>query len=1435
MFQNEELKKHLETSYTVSSNSAVVAEWNMNVPGNIQALGNYRYRKNSTNYSALIDFYDPTDSGKYYTGATDADVVVDYGLNDSATPLLFQTVKQKEKLYYSLEDCVKPFRPRSGINKLSYFNGKYISHPNKDMYARPRYYMPHKDDEFKYWRSYRTESSGTTLATANVEYGVSKNSDTGIYSIDDANPFVVYKEEVPTNKIVIKVQTNVGSVNMGSFKGPDGVVYLDPFYGESNKTVPQVFSIQYLDSNNKWVNAIDFNTKSFRDDQQTPIFPADGTLSLQYGLEIPQEYINNFYFAGKVSALNALPQNNNIGYAYIIAENATDLGALAIFNGTDYDFSIPSYKWQLSVDEITSNTNFITDFSNPDFFYQANSTKKIYRDFMFIKGIRLVVSSMSKPNVPLELIEMSPRLIANISDYVTEFSVTKALSDLGNSSLPVGQLMASTGTISLFDSDYSFNANNKWNDGTGSIIAKYLNRHIKFTFFEIIKNVNNSDYYIPIKTLYSDNIPQVDQQNSMISITLRDFYFYFESTKAPKIFLEHVSLSQAICILLDSVGFSNYVFKRTAKSNDPIIPNFFIAPEQSVAEVLLQLAVSTQSAMFFDEYNNFVVMTKEYLLDNTGERKIDMTLYGNDTSSALQNIAAASSQEQKVVNSGTINFTSRYIARTYGSLSQASHTDKSWIYKPSLLWEVSGTPGITTLNNQSQAKYSLGAMPLNSDLTSSVPSVSKNVLINNKIDIGENAVWLTRPTGLLYANGEIIKYDAVEYNVSGTGNVWISDNSDYQKYFSELPFNGKIYPTGYVRIFAEPYYETIGGITKMKNGPVASHGRGQFGTQIVSHDAGLNPYWTDNAYVQGCNMKSELLYTMEVQPTLPETEIGNAGVNKTLAEKLKRNGIIKNYMSSKYALETDTSSLKTTKDGTIQSSALVMSGPDFTTTDTPRDFVSYVWKSLSKNFPHIGTRVRILGKVESLKDMSQSPVGAMSYFNVPGIDPTTTVSVGGGSAGISLVDPKTNIGYYFEIAALTSGNIQSYLNVDAKTGLSTTSMDNVMFYKVQKEKSSDRAVPIKLWGGIGNIIVDSGDFAGQYRMINEENPSVYDLAIEYVDSEYARTFYLYINETLVKTVVDPNPIALKNPSIGLFVRGTSKAMFENIYALGKNYATNDVFSTDIPIASVFKDDNKEINAIESMTKYALSGAVQKTYLSGINSNNEPSYNLYFEEFGTILRECAYFNIKYDRAYPALYAKISPTLNRLKGYTVSGFTADSYGAEFLIFNNTDTTLILDETSGNFLRIQGVTFTQDTTNKITIDDYYNKVGNPSNPKLSGDTVIKSPDIVAKEYDQIKLSRMLHGKNEFTIESPYIQDFDTANSLLGWIASKNLKPRKAVGLDIFSMPTLQLGDLVNIHYKQDGIDVIASTDTKFVVYNIEYKKSNEGPIMTVHLSEV
>jgi hypothetical protein len=98
------------------------------------------------------------------------------------------------------------------------------------------------------------------------------------------------------------------------------------------------------------------------------------------------------------------------------------------------------------------------------------------------------------------------------------------------------------------------------------------------------------------------------------------------------------------------------------------------------------------------------------------------------------------------------------------------------------------------------------------------------------------------------------------------------------------------------------------------------------------------------------------------------------------------------------------------------------------------------------------------------------------------------------------------------------------------------------------------------------------------------------------------------------------------------------------------------------------------------------------------------------------------------------------------------------------------------------------------------------------------------------------MNYGRKEFTLDTPYIQTSDDADNLMEWLISKISKPRKSIGIKLFSTPILQLGDIVNIDYKDsDGLDQITDSSKRFLVYNIDYSKNSSGPEMTAYLSEV
>jgi hypothetical protein len=1261
-------------------------------------------------------------------------------------------------------------------------------------------------------------------------------------------------------------------------------VITDPLSDRSKSSIPKKWKIQYLDLENNWIDAMAFDENSSRSDG-SEIVSWDGYVELSYGIKIPEEYRQNFHFIDYISSSVQLPLNSINGESYILLENDLDPGLVYVWSTrlNKWETFNAEYGFSLLEDDDTKRTGIIKSLANPSYFLVSQIP--VYRDIIFIKGLRVVVETMTAPNNTFDLIEMSPRLKADVSNYVIDFEINKdiAATDYG---LPVGALVASTGQINLSNYDGSFTRLNTFDkeNKTGSIIANNLRPQIKFDFYETVLNVDGYDKFVPLKTFYSEDSAESYGGFSDVSLNLRDAFFRFESSMAASIFLQNCTLTMAVAVLLDNIGFGNYVFKNITNANDPVIPFFFVEPDISVAEVLQRLAQSTQTAMFFDEYNNFVIMPKEYLIPDysVGDNETYIlermtTLYGQREDSGVPNIEFISGVDSKIVNDGQINYTTRYIQREVARLEQAQLilNERTYAYKSSLLWELGDQNEERTINQpMGKSGYALGAATLNTDLSNVVPYVENNEIKENIIDVGESAIWLPRFQGYLYANGEIIRYDAQEYTVSGVGNVWIKNNNEYQKYFSKLPFNGKMILTGNLRIYVEPFYQELPGANvdglesgvSYKNGEVKSHGRGQFGTSVAFHYSGLNNYWTSINNREAFRMNSSFLFSTVPTESIKYPPILTTGASLRRDEDARSqsvvSGKIASLMKKTVRSENNSSTVNQTDAGTVQSSAMILSGAKLSSqSSSPRDLITYVYKNFeNSDYKHVGTRMRIIGK--QVDEKNQVPDNSTTYFTTDINNETSSISGGSGGIGF-MVDNNTKSGYYFEIMSLSKDVISSFSTTTNKDGV----LDNIVFYKilpnnvrypytgldsngnenvvVNANGRENFAQPVKLWGTSAKVLVDDGMFSGMDRLASQDNPTVYDLAIEFEKVGTSVKFYLYLNNSLVATVIDKSPLPTVTTdtvfSTCLFVRGGSKCMFENIYAL-KNRAvqsetvtaisSNNSNSSSTNSLKVFGDEN--ISVSESLRKYALSGIVQSTYLSSIGTERPPGYDIYFEEFGTIMRECAYFNIKYDQAYPAIVAKIVPSFNNEKTYTVSGFLPGSYGAEFLLFNSTDRAISLADSSANKIMISGITFTQNISNVLTVDDFLGERANLSDPIVT-DNIIRSPQVAQKFYDNIKNSRSIYGKKSFSLNSLYVQNEDSAKELMSWMIDKTMKTRKVVTINTFATPHIQLGDIVKIDYDlPEGVKFV-EVDKRFVITSIKYSRSSSDVKTSLSLVEV
>jgi len=1455
MYSNETLTNYLQESSAVETKSRVLAEWNLNIFENIEAIGNYKNRPTASNTAdTLVNYWSFEDEetpelDRNWYGYTDYDTVIDGGFTDeNETPVTFQSSNERQKSLMSLEDCFKKFRPRSGINKLRGRDaGRYILPVyTGSIFARPRYYPAGKNDNFKYWSSFRTSGNDT--------FGFSKTGDP--YLIQDAAPFVIYKNSIPTNKIVMKVQTNVSSIDNGEFIDKNSPTNKDPFFIGSTpnyKSTPLRWKIEKYNGE-EWVEIYSTETDVFTN--------SDGYFQLSYGLkndEVLTTYKENFLLVGTLSSLYGLPNITGeefAGQTYLVKTSETDIGVLYIHNGgvsettlENYtDPIVPEYGWYKSEESVTNSQLFVTELDKltaPSY----GTTTKTYREFEYLYGLRVVVNRMINQRTAFDLIELSPRLAVDLTDVTTGFSLKKYASDLGVSSLPVGQLLVSTGSLSIIDHKQVFNSNNEQsviNIYRGSDFQfSFVDKNLQLKFYEVISRVKQDDdtykdYYVPLKTMYADGFPQYDDSNRNLSMNLRDFAFYLESQIAPEIFLTNASTSYIIATLLDSIGFSNYDFRRLEGEQDTVIPNFFISPNKTIMQVLQDLAIATQTAMFFDEMNNLVIMSKRYLVpDTTEERDFDIMLYGSDVlvenaeslpnkkvASKKANILNISSQSNDIYNDGKITYYNRYIQKKSSELSREGLLDKNKFlsYEQQVLWSISDRQEIKiqTKNeeNNSVSGYALSAMALAKGLSSEPPKVVDQKIVNNEIDFGDNVYWLARPSGYFYANGEIIKYDAIQY-MAGGEKVWIANENDYVKNFAKVSLGQRMYPTGILRIYAEPKYTSEGLLVE---NTILKHGRGQFGTSITSHPATekeLDKAWKTVKEP----LVTDFQYLFKNTASATSTTYVKNNKSDLIKAKMKPpTTTIKNFLGMpKYNIKTKKYEFRES----LQASALSLSGPNFSVKTNNGPSMNYVKKELDSKVAYdtFGARIRLLGtqqekETENVQKLSGSyPLNTSKNSKSP---------VNGESGGIGILTNSNGEGYYYEIVALNyvdSKNADGSNNFVASNSIDT---NTVIFYRL---KLTDGILkPTVLFSTFQNIIVDSGKFASKVKGQQDSiEDSVYDIGLKVnkINNKDWR-ISVYFNGQLLKVVQDKEPITSGiSQNISLFTRGSSQVMFNDVYAI--KTLTKKPAAIEVSASSEIFSGNKTSNL--SYSKYSLSPLVSSGFLSSLSPSEVPENSIYYEEFGTVMRECAYLDVKFDKVYPALRSKIPAQVASVSEYLVAGYSSTPYRAEFLVFNTSDFAIGLGdgEGYGTILNIVGIGYTEEVARELTVDGFYN---NRSDFSTNSDY---SSQIYKNRYTEIKSNRLSYGNKAFTIESPYIQSEETATELMEYIINKVSVPRKAVAVQTFGMPIIQLGDLVKFSYDTNLILPNTVTDNNFVVYGIEQDVSEAGPSTTIYLSEV
>ena len=440
-----------------------------------------------------------------------------------------------------------------------------------------------------------------------------------------------------------------------------------------------------------------------------------------------------------------------------------------------------------------------------------------------ITGVKVLVTSLNMGYTPLEIIEVSARLEADVTSDVVSWSINKTMFE-EHDVLPIGYISSNSAEVTFDNTfnDFSY-------EKTSAKYYGMLNKRVGVRIYSIVE-----DTEIPQFTGFIDswNI----SANDSASIDCYDMAKVLQQLPATDMVIgDDLQISKVIRIIFDSVGLNEITLDYTS-SDDTTVKIFWMSKEQTVWEAIQELLISHQGVLFTDEYGRFVFKSRSTALESqTTEQVLTYNQHGN----ILPNIVSISQETKPRIGNLVVKYTRRGYAQssdmieTYNAASNkpgaqvASFRGGSFahvIWSPSAAWTLAATPLVYPISATEETSIFV-----------SPPEFAQVVQQNNEVAI-QQKTGLAKFSGYLYINGEIIYYGATRFKVSyrdgrPTEYIDVSSQEEFQSIYNSDPLVGTIINTGELR--------------KIK--------RAQFFTEKKAHNpvSPANGAWSKKQFVTG--------------------------------------------------------------------------------------------------------------------------------------------------------------------------------------------------------------------------------------------------------------------------------------------------------------------------------------------------------------------------------------------------------------------------------------------------------------------------------------------------------------------------------------------------------------------------------------------------------